>query len=910
MDEGFAPRHLESEIVALGKKGDHVTAGQFSGEDALPSSYHDEVIGKICSRWADDGKPKAIVRVPPMRGGSGSFVARLIRALIAVGARVLDATGTTSEDKQRFLRALEAERGREDDASRYDVLVGIQRVMEGTDWPVCSAVYCVGMPGSLNTVVQLLGRAMRRKDEHYPKEYRDRARLVFFVPCASGDALSELSIDHSRHALLTCCFLADHTIGQEWIVLREVRGSIESALGTPVDNPQAADAENEADAPLDPEVRAEVELVLASAREQLVTNDEGRGSSPPTIGDIVQRAMQSRPDLPEPAFQRVAAEILAAESGSTGNEARAAIRKEIARRLRIDPRVREAMAEAFAVVLDKFRDATLRDSPVLEAVRQQVHQVTGGQMREFAERLRQAAPRPLTEEMILALADQHMERTGEWPHVASGEVEGAPGEKWLNLNAALDQGLRSLPGGSSLAKLLYEKRGVRTWASAPNLTREDIRQWITEHFERTGEYPGKDSGIISGTNGETWLRVDAALKMGLRGLSGGSSLPQFLEVEFGVRNRLNLPDLSTEMIRAWITAHHAANGGYPKSSSGKIAGTNDETWVGVDAALRLGYRGLPGGSSLASFLQEHFGVKNIHDLSDLKREQIKEWIQAHYLETGKYPAASSGAIAGTTGETWQGINLALWKGRRGFPGGSSLAQFIADEFGQRNRGNLPPFTHEQIKQWVVKWHQRTGKYPKSNSGEIPGTEGETWAAVNDNLKSGSRGLPGGSSLPRFLEQEFGVRNRLNPPQLTVERIKELITAWKNRTGEFPSAQSGDIPDIEGITWRIVDKALRRGSHGLPGGSSLPQFLEEHFGKRNIRNLPQLTTEVIKGWIMEYRRKNGKDPVVLAGDIPGSDGETWQIVDRALTRGLRGLRGGSSLFKFIRQHLPSADSDGS
>ena len=54
-------------------------------------------------------------------------------------------------------------------------MVGIQRVLEGTDWPVCSAVYCVGMPGSLNMVVQLLGRAMRPKGADYPAGQRDRA---------------------------------------------------------------------------------------------------------------------------------------------------------------------------------------------------------------------------------------------------------------------------------------------------------------------------------------------------------------------------------------------------------------------------------------------------------------------------------------------------------------------------------------------------------------------------------------------------------------------------------------------------------------------------------------------------------------------------------------------------------------
>src|SRR5262249_11071371 len=56
----------------------------------------------------------------------------------------------------------------------------------------------------------------------------------------------------------------------------------------------------------------------------------------------------------------------------------------------------------FAAVLSEFRDTTLRKSAVLESVGRQVHGVTGGQMQEFAGRLRAAAPRPLTEEQILA----------------------------------------------------------------------------------------------------------------------------------------------------------------------------------------------------------------------------------------------------------------------------------------------------------------------------------------------------------------------------------------------------------------------------------------------------------------------------------------------------------------------------
>lgn len=524
MAEGFAPGHLDSEIVALGRPGDSITAGQFTGEDAPPPSYLDQAVEAITRKWQDDGKPKAIVRVPPMRGGSEGLVGSLIHALSSKGARVLNATGTGTEDKQRFLNALESEKSRTFAESSHDVIVGIQRVMEGTDWPVCNAVYCVGMPGSLNTVVQLLGRAIRPKGDGHPLAHRDRARLVFFVPCGGGSALTDLSLDHSRHALLTCCFLADHEVGQEWIVLREIRRGIEDALGPPGENPVAADAENEANEAIDPEVRAEVELAMASAREQIIS--EG---GEPTLGEVVQAAAKSRPDLPEAAIQQVATEVLAAQPSPTGFSARDAIHTEVARRLRIDPRVKKAMEEAFALVLNEFRDVTLKDSAVLERVRRQVHGVTGGQMREFAQRLRDATPRPLAEELILAWADSHYARTGLWPTTRSGPVAEAPGETWIGVESALRAGVRDLPGGSSLAQLLAENRGVPNPADRPPLTQEQMLEWADQHHARTGKWSTTRSGAIDEAPGETWMGVESALRVGGRGLLGGSSLARLIK---------------------------------------------------------------------------------------------------------------------------------------------------------------------------------------------------------------------------------------------------------------------------------------------------------------------------------------------------------------------------------------------
>lgn len=445
MAEGFAPRHLESEIVALGQPGDAITAAQFTGEEAPPNSYVEGLIAAICRRWLDDGKPKTIVRVPPMQGGrSAKLVHALKKRLKWEGATVLDASGTGPADQPRFLAALDGEKDRDHSTSTFDVMVGIQRVLEGTDWALCSAVYCVGMPGSLNTVVQFLGRAMRLKGDDYPAEQRDRARLVFFVPCGGGAALADLSSDHSRHALLTCCFLVDHEVGQEWIVTQEARRSIESAIGDPAENAAAADAQNEADVLLDPaEVRAEAQLAMASAREEMIR--EGRD---PTIGDLVALAAKARPDLPEEALHRVATEILASQPGTTGHDAREFIRQQIARRLRIDPQVKKAMEEAFAALLHEFRNVTLKESPLLEAVARQVHCITGGHILEFAEKLREVAKQLSSKDFNLQKTEEFCRRyrsLDNLPSQHSDDLQERQDGAWLSQKRQAKQG-RSAAG--------------------------------------------------------------------------------------------------------------------------------------------------------------------------------------------------------------------------------------------------------------------------------------------------------------------------------------------------------------------------------------------------------------------------------------------------------------------------------
>src|SRR5207253_10627126 len=92
---------------------------------------------------------------------------------------------------------------------------------------------------------------------------------------------------------------------------------------------------------------------------------------------------------------------------------------------------------------------------------------------------------------VLALADTHFQRTGQWPKVGRVPipVHGEPGLTWENLNVALRRGWRGLPGGTSLPRLLAQARGVRSAGHAPPLHRGQISRWADVHFPRTGRWP-------------------------------------------------------------------------------------------------------------------------------------------------------------------------------------------------------------------------------------------------------------------------------------------------------------------------------------------------------------------------------------------------------------------------------------
>ena len=101
------------------------------------------------------------------------------------------------------------------------------------------------------------------------------------------------------------------------------------------------------------------------------------------------------------------------------------------------------------------------------------------------------------------------------------------------------------------------------------------------------------------------------------------------------------------------------------------------------------------------------------------------------------------------------------------------------------------------------------------------------------LFMGTRGLPGGTSLARFLSQRRNARNRKGLPRLTIKQILAWADVFQQRNHRRPTVLAGRIPRTQGETWCTVDKALYRGTRGLPGGSSLAQMLDKH-GRRRTR----------------------------------------------------------------------------
>jgi hypothetical protein len=324
----------------------------------------------------------------------------------------------------------------------------------------------------------------------------------------------------------------------------------------------------------------------------------------------------------------------------------------------------------------------------------------------------------------------------------------------------------------------------------------------------------------------TWRRIDEALRRGSRGLRPGGSVVRLLHQRLGVPLRRQIGEpLTQKTIVNWAKTYHARTGTWPSVSTKERIHETGERWGTIDQALKMGHRGLPGGSSLARLLGKEKGSIRSLKRPQLHIHEVLQWADAFRERTSRWPRQASGQIPEAPGLTWMNVNHALFYGNRGFRGGSSLARLLT-----RYRGAMPvkrksegrTLSIEQIKSWILTHHASTGKWPGQKSGSVIGGPDITWSALYRALNEGRYGLPKGirmASLRPVIEIErAGLR-------LSVRQIVLWARAHHRRHGFWPTPFDGRIPDAPGETWLKVEDALRRGTRGLPGGSSLAKLLK-------------------------------------------------------------------------------------
>jgi hypothetical protein len=506
----------------------------------------------------------------------------------------------------------------------------------------------------------------------------------------------------------------------------------------------------------------------------------------------------------------------------------------------------------------------------------------------------------LTISKILAWADAHHRRTKHWPNKKSGPIVDAPDENWRAVGLALYTGGRGLQKGTTLARLLSKRRGVRTSSDLPRLSIPQILEWIDIYHDRTGKWPNRFSRSIRALPGVKWSTIEAAQYHGTRGLPGHTTLPKLLAKHRGVRNRGELPKLSIPQIVHWAELHKKRTGHWPTQYSGEVIDAPEETWSRIGGSFRHGHRGLSDGTSLARVLAEHCGRPNKSNRPKLSEAQVLRWADGFHRDHKRWPRPSDGPVEGVAHETWSSVHAALARGLRGIGRRTSLGALLKEHRGIVNRLQQPKLSIAQILEWADAYLEETGRWPDRLSGSVKEMSTTTWNAVDIALYQGSRGLPGGDSIARLLAKHRGRRNQLNPPRLSHKLILQWADHHFEQTGEWPSRESGPILADRQEKWYTIEKGLQRGARGLPGGWTLVRLLSTHRKSLYRRRGIPLSVEDILEWATIHHELTGALPTPDSGPVRDHPGEHWKAIDAALRAGTRNLRGKSSLNKLFAQ----------
>jgi transcriptional regulator with XRE-family HTH domain len=129
----------------------------------------------------------------------------------------------------------------------------------------------------------------------------------------------------------------------------------------------------------------------------------------------------------------------------------------------------------------------------------------------------------------------------------------------------------------------------------------------------------------------------------------------------------------------------------------------------------------------------------------------------------------------------------------------------------------PALTAAQILAWADGHHERTGAWPRRDSGPILESPGDTWSAVHKALQAGLRGLKGGTTLYRLLKENRQIDGRrsavcvskVKSPGPGRHAIRINLSAdvlARYRAGELTSQ---GIAEVCGVSVSVALRELRR-----------------------------------------------------------------------------------------------------
>ena len=446
------------------------------------------------------------------------------------------------------------------------------------------------------------------------------------------------------------------------------------------------------------------------------------------------------------------------------------------------------------------------------------------------------------------------------------------------------------------------------WLERPSLTEQQVLEWADAYYLQHGRYPTIYDGKVRADGGETWSSLDQALKNGHRGLPGGGSLAQLLGANRTVKRERVRNSLSLEQILEWADAHKRRTGAWPRISSGPIPEAPGKTWSRVNDFLNRSAEGSLPHSSLARLMQSARGAKLYHAPRTLTEAEILAWADLFYARNGRYPFACDGRMDAEIPESWSAINIALHKGRRGLPGGSSLADLLQSSRTVVRNHTRKKVTLEQIDAWAYAHHLRTGAWPNVRSGAIADAPGETWEKIDGFLRRGAGGALEKSSLTQYLDPVGAAFYRERRAPLTVEQIVAWAEEHRANTGSWPTSYSGDLPHAPWETWSNIAAALHRGHRSLPKSSSLAELFREHSDAYQKELLPPINLPHINSLVLSFYQREGRLPNLRDPVADVKTGDTWATLDHALRLGGRGLAGCGfrSLTQFLLARFPRSD----